>query len=152
LNVISLEADSSTVPRGKTVAVHVFLDTTATDLRAEQVAIDITGGVPGMVTWETLSVNQQHLNDQQQPDFVFHGQECVTAVNNTAGRLAASLYAGGIHVGTDRKYLGTFILRASRYAQGIFLVHLRVTETGVYNSASQSMPWISAEPVSITVE
>jgi hypothetical protein len=112
-NVIAFISDSGSVPPGGAVTLHAFV-TGPIDLRAVQVAISVSTGRRGALTWETVSI------DEQRSDFVFSGQSYVAAVDTSGGRLLAARLDGGVNIGTQQKYMGTFALRASNDALGMF--------------------------------
>jgi hypothetical protein len=141
---ISLTADAGSVSPGGTVDVHAFV-TEPTDLRGVQAAVSITGGRGGTLTVEALSINEQHIA------FVFLGEEYVSTLDTTGGRLMAGMYDGGVNVGAQSKYTGTFRLRASSNARGTFFVNPR-TDTMFRDTVNEPIPWSSAGTLSITIE
>jgi hypothetical protein len=141
---VGLTADSSTVSPGGTVDVHVFV-TEPTDLRGLQAAVMITGGRGGTLTVETLSINEQHVS------FVFLGEQYVTALDTSGGRVMAGLYGGGVNLGAQSKYTGTFRLRASSNARGTFFANPRA-DTMLRDSVNEPIPWSSAGTLPITIE
>ncbi len=140
----------SLVPREPTIqpdgilTVDVFVNG-ATDLRAYQAAVDVTGGQRGTLKLEDLVV------DVDNPGFVFAGQEAVQAVDKVRGRLTSAMYAGGIKV-TRPSYAGTFVFRASPDAQGTFSVEIRNNRDSQFrNSQSGQIGFHPGEPVLVTV-
>jgi len=142
--LITLVPDSNRIEPGQTVEVKAFVDG-ATDLRAYQVAVDITGGTQGSFTIKDMFVDSNH------PDWVFADMQAVSAANRTGGRLMGALYTGGTNV-SSRKYAGTIILEASTDALGSFSIGLRQTqETTLRNPDSVPISYVATAPVAVEV-
>jgi hypothetical protein len=90
------------------------------------------------------------INDQE-VTFALLGEPYVTALDTNGGRVMAGLYGGGVNVGAQSKYVGTFRLHASSNARGTFFVNPR-TDTMLRDSSNEAIPWSSAATLSITIE
>ncbi len=130
---------------GGTIIVDAFIDS-AVDLRAYQVAVEITGGTAGQVAIKDMLV------DNARPDWVFAGQQAVNAANRVGGRMMGALYSGGINV-AERKYAGTIVLEASADAFGSFTIKLREDhqQTTMKNPDNISIAFAASLPQTIVV-
>lgn len=117
---------------GGTLTMDVFVSGVA-DLRVYQATLDITGGTRGSLSVEDLSI------DSERPDYVFHAQPKLDAVDRTGGRMGAVLISGGVDA-TSAKYLGTYTLRASDDALGTFSVNVRADGSSSILWTSQNQP------------
>ena len=99
---------------GDTVTVDVFASG-GVDVRSYQVSLAIDGGTEGELTREDVHV------DTGRRDFLFHSVQMVSAVDVIGSRVGAALIQGGVDV-SGKAYLGSFTLRASKHASGIFRV------------------------------
>ncbi len=106
-----------TLSPGESTTLDIFLSGVA-DLRTFQVALTITGGTSGNLTVEDLSVDTGRL------DYVFNECYQLEAVDRTIGRIGALLFAGGVDA-TDVSYLGSYTVRASADASGVFHIGVR---------------------------
>lgn len=142
--LITLVPDTNQIEPGQVVEVKAFIDG-AVDLRAYQVAVDVTGGTQGEVTVKDIFVDTNH------PDWVFSELQAVSAANRPGARLMGALYNGGINV-DERKYAGTIVLEASPTARGAFVIGLRQnTETTLRNPDSVPMSFVADAPIVLDV-
>jgi len=129
---------------GSTVLVDAFVSG-ANDLRAYQVAVDISGGQTGRFEMKDMYI------DTARTDWVFADMQAVSAANRTGGRMMGALYSGGVNV-SEPKYAGTLVLEASPDALGTFNISLRATEeTTLKNPDSVEIAFMAPAPTSIEV-
>jgi len=120
-SLITLVPADPTLGPGNVFVVDAFIYN-ATDLRGYQLQLGISGGSSGSLACEDLAVNTGR------PDYVFSdaGPADWPWANLPLSRLSSSLTEGGIGVGLEPRYLGTFMLRSTADAEGSFSVSLAV--------------------------
>jgi len=120
-STLSLVSSSEFNMPGDLVDIDVYVDAAA-DLGGYQLAIDVTGGTTGSVTLESMLV------DDLRTDYAFYSVSNISAVSDVAGQIgAASMTGSGIEL-TAPAYLGTFQVRASADAGGVFHVTFRAID------------------------
>jgi formylglycine-generating enzyme required for sulfatase activity len=113
-----------------------------TDLRGYQLQLEMSGGEAGSLACSELSI------DRTRPDYVFQGAgQDWTFLNVDLCRLSSSLTQGGVTVGDDPKYLGTFVLASTPDAMGSFTLKLTAPEptSVLLNSTGQSLSFTSPD-------
>ncbi len=103
---ISLVANPTSIAPGSSATVEGFI-IGASDLRAYQVALSVTGGTSGTLDLETLGVD---IVRQNYVFAAFPPSDYVIATDPNGVRLGGALYSEVVNTGSN-KYLGTFRIR-----------------------------------------
>jgi hypothetical protein len=141
---IYLTADATVIKPGKPVTVRASV-VSLVPLRADQVAVSVTGGTSATLDLETVTI------DDTRTDYLFYGLADLPATDDQTARLAATLFSGSAP-GSPQKYLGTFTFRASLDASGTFTISLRPAETLLRDGNSAAVTWTTGPPAQVTVE
>lgn len=132
--VITLVASNSSIAPGGEVIVDAYVSGVA-DLRTYQLSLLINGGTAGKLQGQDLWV------DQTRDNYVFGTEAKLGAVDKTGGRIGGVLINGSVEA-KQSSYLGTFSLRATDDAVGMFTIDIKT-------AASSSLIWTSKnQPVS----
>ncbi|MFQ5493746.1 MAG: right-handed parallel beta-helix repeat-containing protein [Phycisphaerae bacterium] len=113
---LTLIPSKRAVDAGGEVIVDVYIDAAA-DLRTFQVTLDGTGGRRGALTVESVTI------DDRRKDYVFGNRPTVSTTGAVNRVMLATLPTGGVTV-PHQAYLGTYVLRASDNATGVFSVKI----------------------------
>ncbi len=142
---ITLVPSQTTIEPGEVVTLEIFVTGGVSDLRAFQLAVEISAGASGVLTTEELWM------DTQRADYVFRGLEKLDAVDRVGKRLGAVLLSGGTQP-METGYLGSYSLRASDDASGTFSVTISAKDTSMVASTSNQMILFSeGPPAEITI-
>ena len=142
---ITLVPSQTTIEPGEVVTLDIFVTGGVSDLRAYQLAVEISEGASGLLTTEELWM------DTQRVDYVFRGLEKLDAVDLIGKRLGAVLLSGGAQP-METGYLGSYVLRASEDASGTFSVTLSAKDTSmVVGTSNQMIRFSYGSPVEITI-
>jgi hypothetical protein len=101
---------------GATIEVHVLLRNALADLRGYQLHVSVSGGRSGSLELTDMAI--EHRKDQ-----VFSGLGAWQALNARTKQLLAGLDGQGIAT-RENAYLATLTFKATRDAEGTFLVDL----------------------------
>jgi len=137
--------DRTTILPGETVNVHVFLSG-ASQIRSYQVKVAIRGGSTGALLIDNLWI------DAERADYVFGTLQKLDAVDPSNSRMAGVLMQGGVDA-VNPAYVGSYSLRASADASGVFNVNLGLDENDsiLLRADNQSMPFEAGPAAVITV-
>jgi hypothetical protein len=137
--------DRTAIQPGETVNVHVFLSG-ASQVRSYQVKLAVRGGVTGGLLIDNLWI------DSERTDYVFGKLQKLDAVDPSNSRMAGVLMQGGVDVGNPA-YVGSYSLRASNDASGVFSVNLGLdhNESILLHASDLAMPFDAGPAAEITV-
>ncbi len=142
---VTLVPSQATIQPGEAVTLEVFVTGGISDLRAYQVALEISGGTAGVLTPDDLWM------DTEKTDYVFRGLEKLDAVDHNGGRMGAVLLSGGAGA-METGYFGSYTLRASSDASGTFSVSIRTNDTSlVVSPGNQLIRFGVGQPAEITI-
>jgi hypothetical protein len=115
---LRLQAVQSVITAGSTVDVHVFVEGALAGLRSYQLGLDVTGGGTGRLELIDINVHPLHTH-------VFAGHtQLFSASNVNARQCLAGLSDLGGAILARGGYLATYTYRASKRAQGKFVIDL----------------------------
>lgn len=117
---------------GEAVNLDVFLSG-ASNVRSYQLTLSVSGGASGRLTVDDLWV------DSQRADYVFGALQKLDAVDRTGARIGAVLMQGGVEA-VNSRYVGSYTVRASSDASGVFNVNLRLDNNASILWSSNNLP------------
>jgi len=120
---LRLRPSRTRVAVGGLVSIDVYLDN-AVELRGYQLAVDVSGEVPGSARLIESVV------DATRVDFVFADEPHYATKDLNRGRLAAATLTQQFQA-TSGAYLGTFVFQVSRQASGVLEFALRTGEESI---------------------
>lgn len=150
--VMTCQLSSTSAPRGSTVALDVFVES-VTNLRAYQTTVEITKlNGPGTLAPDCPS---GVTIIESRPDFVFAGHSPVfSAADCDNLRVASALLSGGVNVGPERKYLGTYTLEVSMSSSSCTEYSIQVLPTPdsrLRDPAGNNIPFVIGLPCELQV-
>lgn len=119
---------------GDLIEVEAFVSG-ALDVRGYELAVEaVADAPPGPPSADRAQLVLVDVSiDTTRADYLLHGVPHVTAVDATAGRLAAAAYNGGVTISREA-YVGTFTFRASSNTAGLYRFNVRSADTTVLDS------------------
>ncbi len=138
-------ADRTTIQPGETATLDVFLSG-ASNVRTYQVTLVVSGGSSGQLNFDNLSI------DTERSDYVFGTLEDLHAVDQTGHRMGAVLMQGSVEA-INPAYVGSYTMRASSDASGVFEVNVRLDDDAsiLWNSDQRPIPFSAGQAVAISV-
>ncbi len=129
---------------GGFVSIDVYVSGVL-ELRGYQLAVDAKGGRRGVLALDRIVI------ETERPDYVFGDGDAVSVTDEAGRRVLCALFSDAVPV-SDRRYLATFVFRASTHAAGVFRVAVRVEDTLLGDSVDRAVRLSRASPASIEVE
>jgi hypothetical protein len=131
------------VPAGGSVDVDVYVSTVS-DLRAYQVALEVTGGRRGRFELTQIRI------DTDRAEYAFGSSKIVEAIDLSEARVGVLPFNGTADV-LKSAYLGTFTFRASEDAKGTFDVHVQLGQKSLLRRSGGQAVALDANDARIAV-